>query len=255
MVVKDRVALITGAGAGIGEAIAKRLASHGARVVVNDLFEDRCERVAQEIREAGHDALAAAGGVSDREAVSAMMGRTVDRFGRIDILVNNAGIGKNRGLMKLSNEEWDAVLDVNLKGVFVCAQAAAGYMRAQQHGRIVNISSRAWLGWYTQANYAASKGGVVSLTRTLALELAKYNITANAVCPGMVETAMGRGQNPPDIMERLMKAQPMGRLGQPEEIAWAVLYFASDEAWYVTGQTLFVCGGKSLFATPDLPMT
>lgn len=251
MTVKDRVALVTGAGGGIGEAIARALAAGGARVAVNDMQSDRCERVAGAIRASGGEAIAAVGAVSDRQAVSAMMAGVVEQFGRLDILVNNAGIAKNRGLARLTDEEWDLVLDVNLKGVFVCSQIAAGYMRAQQYGRIVNISSRGWLGWYTQANYAASKGGVVSLTRTLALELAKHNVTANAVCPGMVETSMGRGQNPPELMQRLMKAQPMGRLGRPEEIAWAVSYFASDEASYVTGQTLFVCGGKSLFATPD----
>lgn len=251
MTVKDRIALVTGAGGGIGEATAHALALGGAHVAVNDVSGERCERVAEEIRRRGLRATAAPGGVSDRPAVSAMMRRVVDEFGRLEILVNNAGIGKNRGLMKLTDEDWDDVIDVNLKGVFICSQTAAAYMREQRYGRIVNISSRAWLGWYTQANYAASKGGVISLTRTLALELAKYNVTANAVCPGMVETAMGRGQNPPEIMQRLMKAQPMGRLGQPEEIAWAVSYFASDEAAYVTGQTLFVCGGKSLFATPD----
>lgn len=252
MTVRDKVAMVTGAGAGIGEGIAKLLAHHGARVVVNDLFEERAVHVAKEICSQGGQAVPAPGPVNDREAVSALVKSAQERFGRIDILVNNAGIAMNRGLMKLSDNDWDRVLDVNLKGVFICSQIVAGLMRAQQYGRIVNISSRAWLGWYTQANYAASKGGVVSLTRTLALELAKYNVTANTVCPGMVETAMGRGQNPPEIMERLMKAQPMGRLGRPEEIAWAVLFFASEEAWYVTGQTLFVCGGKSLFATPDL---
>ncbi|CAN5682969.1 3-oxoacyl-ACP reductase FabG [soil metagenome] len=251
MSVTDRIALVTGAGAGIGEAIARALAAGGAQVAVNDVAAERCERVAEDMRKEGLRAVAAVGAVNDREAVSAMMRQVVERFGRLDILVNNAGIGKNRGLMKLSDQDWDAVLEVNLKGVFICSQAAAGYMREQGYGRIVNIASRAWLGWYTQANYAASKGGVISLTRTLALELAKYGVTANAVCPGMVETAMGRGQNPPEIMQRLMKAQPMGRLGRPEEIAWAVSYFASDEAAYVTGQTLFVCGGKSLFATPD----
>lgn len=252
MRVRDRIAIVTGAGSGIGEAIARTLASHGATVLINDVVEERCDRVAGEMREAGLAAHAAAGAVNDREAVTAMMSRVVERFGRIDILVNNAGIAKNRGLAKLTDEEWNVVMDVNLRGVFLCSQVAAGYMREQRYGRIVNISSRGWLGWYTQANYAASKGGVVSLTRTLALELAKHGITANTVCPGMVETPMGRGQNPPELLERLMKAQPMGRLGQPEEIAWAVLYFASDEASYVTGQTLFACGGKSLFATPDL---
>ncbi len=251
MTVQDRVALVTGAGGGIGEAIARALGAGGACVAVNDVQADRCERVAGEIRASGGKAVAAVGAVNDREAVSAMMGGVVEQFGRLDILVNNAGIGKNRGLARLTDEDWDVVLDVNLKGVFICSQIAAAYMREQKYGRIVNISSRAWLGWYTQANYAASKGGVVSLTRTLALELARHNVTANAVCPGMVETSMGRGQNPPEHLQRLMKAQPMGRLGRPEEIAWAVSYFASDEASYVTGQTLFVCGGKSLFATPD----
>jgi NAD(P)-dependent dehydrogenase (short-subunit alcohol dehydrogenase family) len=251
MTVEGRTALVTGAGGGIGAAIARALAARGAHVVVNDLSEERCEPIVAEIRSQGFRASAAAAAVNDREAVTTMMRRVVEEYGRIDILVNNAGIAKNRGLMRLTDAEWDAVLDVNLKGVFVCSQTAAKYMREHGYGRIVNISSRGWLGWYTQANYAASKGGVVSLTRTLALELAKYNVTANTVCPGMVETAMGRDQNPPEIMQRLMKAQPMGRLGQPDEIAWAVTYFASDEAAYVTGQTLFVCGGKSLFATPD----
>jgi len=252
MGVQDRTALVTGAGGGIGEAIARALAAGGARVAVNDLHAERCERVAEDIRASGREAVAAVGAVSDRGSVSTMIRRVVDDMGRLDILVNNAGIGQNRGLARLTDEDWDLVLDVNLKGVFICSQIAATHMRERRYGRIVNIGSRAWLGWYTQANYAASKGGVVSLTRTLALELAKYNVTANAVCPGMVETAMGRGQNPPEVMARLMKAQPMGRLGRPEEIAWAVSYFASDEAAYVTGQTLFVCGGKSLFATPDL---
>lgn len=249
---RGRVAIVTGAGSGIGESIARLLAAEGTRVVINDVVSEKAERVAEEIRHEGGCAVPIPAGVSDKKAVAAMVDQVLSGFGRVDILVNNAGIAANRGLLKLQEAEWDLVLDVNLKGTFLCSQAVAAPMREQRYGRIVNIASRAWLGWYTQANYAASKGGVISLTRTLALELGKYQITANAVCPGMVETAMGRGQNPPEIMERLMKAQPMGRLGRPEEIAWAVLYFASDEARYTTGQTLFVCGGKSLFATPDL---
>ncbi len=251
--VQDRVALVTGAGSGIGECVARTLAAHGAAVVVNDVAPGAAQRVAADLARQGSRAVAVTGSVVSAEDVDSMVREAQDAFGRLDILVNNAGIGRNAALQRLSHADWDVVMDVNLNGVFLCSQSAARLMREQRYGRIVNVASRAWLGWYGQANYAASKGGVVSFTRTLAIELASRGITANAVAPGQIETPLTYKENPPEGIERLLKAQPSGAFGKPEDVAWAVLYFASDEAAYVTGQTLYVCGGKSIFARPDPP--
>ncbi|HEY8744894.1 MAG TPA: 3-oxoacyl-ACP reductase FabG [Chloroflexota bacterium] len=253
MGVQGRVALVTGAGSGIGECLAHTLAGHGASVIVNDVASSSACRVASEIAGAGGRAVAAVGSVAIAEDAEKMVRQASETFGRLDILVNNAGIGRNAALHRLSEADWDAVIDVNLKGVFLCSQAAVRLMREQRYGRIINIASRAWLGWYGQANYAASKGGVVSLTRTLAIELAARGITANCIAPGQMETPLTYKENPPEVIERLLKAQPTGHFGKPEDIAWAALFFASDEAGYVTGQTLYVCGGKSIFARPDPP--
>jgi NAD(P)-dependent dehydrogenase (short-subunit alcohol dehydrogenase family) len=251
MNVKNRVALVTGSGSGIGEGIIKTLAANGCRVVVNDLAQEKVDRVVSEIREAGGEAIGIVTDVTNKEQVNAMMDQTVTEFGSIDILVNNAGIARDKSLKKMTEEDWDTVMDINLKSVFLCSQAATHYMREQKHGRIINISSRAWLGWYGQANYSASKGGVVSLTRTLAIELGKYGITANCIAPGLIETPLLKSA-PPEVLERLIKAQPTGTIGTSKDIAWGVLYFAGDGSGYVTGQTIFICGGKSLFATPDV---
>ncbi|MHB8621712.1 MAG: SDR family oxidoreductase [Chloroflexota bacterium] len=251
MTLAGRVALVTGAGSGIGECIARRLAADGAAVVVNDVVAPAARRVAQDIVQAGGRAIPVPGSVTDPEEVRAAVAAAREGFGGLDILVNNAGIGRNAALHRLSEADWDLVIEVNLKGVFLCSQAAAAVMRQQRYGRIVNVASRAWLGWYGQSNYAASKGGVVSLTRTLAIELAGRGITANCVAPGMIETPLALHENPPEVLERLLKAQPTGRFGKPEDVAWAVRYLASDEAGYVTGQTLYVCGGKSIYAQPD----
>jgi len=251
--IEGRVAAVTGAGSGIGECIARTLAEHGAAVVVNDVAAESACRVSEDIVRAGGKALAVSGSVAQPEQAERMVRQAVDTYGRLDVLVNNAGIGRNAALQRLTEADWDAVLNVNLKGVFLCSQAAARVMREQRYGRIVNIASRAWLGWYGQTNYAASKGGVVSLTRTLAIELGGRGITANCVAPGQIETQLTYKENPPEVVERLLKAQPTGSFGKPEDIAWATLFFASDEAAYVTGQTLYVCGGKSIFARPDPP--
>ncbi|MDE3077438.1 MAG: glucose 1-dehydrogenase [Chloroflexota bacterium] len=249
--VAGRVALVTGAGSGLGECIARRLAESGASVVINDVVAAEAERVAGDITRQGGQALAAAGSVTSADDVEKTVQAAADRFGRLDILVNNAGIGRNAALHRLTDADWDAVLAVNLKGVFLCSRAAVRLMREQRYGRIINIASRAWLGWYGQANYAASKGGVVSLTRTLAIELAGRGITANAIAPGQIETPLTYKENPPEVIERLLKAQPTGRFGTPEDVAWAALFFASDSAGYITGQTLYVCGGKSIYSRPD----
>lgn len=243
--VTNRVALVTGSGGGIGEVIAHTLALRGATAVVNDLDEKAAVKVCEQIVESGGKATYVVADCSSKKEVERMFSRIEDAYGRLDILVNNAGIIRDALLTKMAEEDWDAVLNVNLKSQFLCSQQAAAMMTAQKYGRIVNISSRAWLGGYGQANYSASKGGVVSFTRSLAIELARHNITVNAIAPGLIETDMFRSFRA-DVRERLIKMQPGGEIGKPEDIANAVLFFSSDASSYVTGQTLHVCGGKSL---------
>ncbi len=245
MEVKDRVAIVTGAGQGIGQGIALGLAAAGAKVVVNDVVTERAQAVAAEIAGLQEAAVAAPADIGGREGAEALVRAAMEAFGRIDILVNNAGISKDRYVAKMSDEEWDEVLRVNLTAQFLTCRAAIPHMMEQRYGRIINISSRAWLGGAGQANYSASKGGVVSLTRTLALELAKFQITANCIAPALVDTPLFRGLKE-EVQERLTRSVPMGRVGVPADLANAVLFFAADESSYVTGQVLYVCGGRSL---------
>lgn len=248
MGMKDRVALVTGAGSGIGEGIAKSLAQNGVKVVVNDVGSEQANRVANEIKQSGGQAIGVVADISSKAQVTEMFKTLTDTYGKIDILVNNAGIAIDRGILKMTEEDWDKVIDVNLKGTFLCSQAAAALMKEQKYGRIVSISSRAWLGGVGQANYSASKGGIVSLTRTLALELAKYQITVNCICPGIIKTP-GFDTLTPEQIERLMAMQPTKTMGKPEDIAYGVLFFADDESSYVTGQVIFICGGKSILSS------
>ncbi len=243
--VADRVALVTGSGGGIGKAIALTLASRGATVVVNDLDASSAHEVQKEIVANGGRSTYVAADCSDKQEVEGMFARIKDDHGRLDILVNNVGIIRDALVTKMAEEDWDVVVGVNLKSCFLCSQQAASMMIEQEYGRIVNISSRAWLGGYGQANYSASKGGIVSLTRTLAIELARNNITVNVIAPGLIDTPMFRNFRP-DVRERLIKMQPNGRIGKPEDVANGVLFFASDASSYVTGQTMHICGGKSL---------
>jgi len=245
MRVQDRVALVTGSGQGIGAGIARKLAENGARVVVNDVAAERAEATAAELAAAGGSAIGVAADVGTADGAAALVGRAVEEWGRVDILVNNAGIARDAWLTKMTEEDWDETLRVNLKSQFLCCREAARHMQEQRSGRIVNIASRAWLGNPGQASYSASKGGVVAITRTLALELARFGITVNCVAPALVDTALFRGLKE-EIQERLLGTVPLGRIGTPDDIAQAVLSFACDEASYVTGQILYVCGGRSL---------
>lgn len=242
-----RRAVVTGGASGIGLAIATRLADDGAHVVVNDISLEAAERAAEGIRSEGGTAIAVAADVSDADAVARLVERTVKEFGGLDIMVNNAGIEGDAALRKLQPEFWDRVIDVNLDGVFNGCRAAASVMEGG--GRIVNIASRAWLGWWGQAAYAASKGGVVSLTRALAVELASKGITVNCVAPGLIDSPMLRQVAQP-VYDNLLRAQPSGRAGTADDVAHLVRFLVDDRAGAVTGQVLYCCGGKSLFAMP-----
>lgn len=245
MNVRDRIAIVTGSAGGIGKGIAARLAHHGARIVVVDISRDLAETAADEIRSQGGHATAIACDVTAAGQVTEMVAEVLASEKRIDILINNVGLVRDNYLTKMPEEDWDFVLSTNLKSYFLCTKAVAPTMMRQEYGRIVNVSSRAWLGNSGQANYSAAKGGVISLTRVTALELAKFNIVANCIAPGLVDTPLFRNLRN-DVQEKLRRAQPSPKVGTPEEIAYAVHFFAAEEAWYMTGQTLYVCGGKSI---------
>ncbi len=247
MTVKDRVAIITGSGQGIGEGIARALAEAGAKVVVNDLVPDKVDGVVAALGDAGLIVTGHAADVTTAAGAEGLIQAALDAYGRVDILVNNVGMARDGYLAKMTEEDWDIVIEVNLKSQFLCCRAVAPHMMEQQFGRIVNITSRAWLGGPGQANYAASKGAVISLTRTLALEMARYGVTANCIAPALVDTPLFRGLKE-DVQERLIKTIPARRIGTPEDIGNAAVFLAADESSYVTGQTLYVCGGRSLGA-------
>jgi NAD(P)-dependent dehydrogenase (short-subunit alcohol dehydrogenase family) len=240
----DQVAIVTGAGQGIGAAIAERLARDGASVVLADINEDQVQRTAEGLKSRGSDVLASIVDVTKKDQVSDMVDQVVARFGTVDILVNNAGIIRDGFVANISEQDWDQVIDVNLKGAFLCCQAVFPVMKERLEGKIVNITSRSWLGNIGQANYSASKGGLVSLTRTLALEFARYQINVNAVAPGLIDTPMSRGM-PERSQERLLRMQPTGKMGTVDDISAAVSFLASGDAGFITGQVLHVDGGKS----------
>ena len=242
--VSGKVAVVTGAGQGIGAAICKRLASEGAKLVLVDINEDCLKNIAAELAGGGTETLCVGADISKKSQVLDMIAQAKDAFGTVDILVNNAGIIRDGFLKKLSEEDWDKVLEVNLKGPFLCCQAVFDLMKAQNSGKIVNIVSRSWLGNIGQSNYSASKGGLVSLTRTLALELARFQINVNAVAPGLIETPMTRSM-PAEARERLLRMQPTGKMGSVDDIAAAVTFLSSGDAQFINGQVLHVDGGKS----------
>lgn len=239
-----KIAVVTGASRGIGRAIALQLASEGANVVVNYSGNvEKANQVVEEIKKLGKNAIAVKANIADNEAVQNLMNKAIEEFGAIDILVNNAGITRDNLIMRMKEDEWDDVLNTNLKGVFLCTKAVTRQMMKQRSGRIINISSIVGvMGNAGQANYVAAKAGVIGLTKTTARELASRNILVNAIAPGFITTEM-TDELPEEIKSAMLAQIPVAKLGQPENIAKAVVFFASDDSSYITGQTLHVDGG------------
>ncbi|MDF7806817.1 3-oxoacyl-[acyl-carrier-protein] reductase [Pontiellaceae bacterium B12219] len=239
----DRVAMITGAARGLGQAIAVKLAEAGADIALCDLDAAWLEETAGKVKALGRRVECYGVNVADGESVTVGVKAITKDFGKIDVLVNNAGITKDGLLMRMSEDDWDAVLDVNLKGVFLCTKAAMRGMMKQRSGTIVNIASVIGLmGNAGQANYAASKGGVISFSKTVAKELASRNVRCNAVAPGFIRTAM-TDKLDEDVQNKMKELIPLSRFGEPEDVANVVLFLASDASAYVTGQVLSTCGG------------
>ena len=239
----EKKALVTGSGGGIGKSIALLLADMGADIVVNDVSIENAQQTADEIISKGQKAIVSNANVINDTQVREMFESIASEFGRIDILVNNAGITKDSLLMDMREDQWDQVMDVNLKGVFLCCKYAAKMMSDQQYGKIINISSASGqAGNIGQVNYAASKGGVIAITKTLAKELARYNINVNAVAPGFIRTPMTQTV-PEKVVKYLIGQIPLKRMGEPIEIANAIAFLASDNSAYITGQVLSVNGG------------
>lgn len=245
MRLKNKVAIVTGGGRGIGEGIALKLSQEGAFVVVSDLIEENADNVVEKIKNEGGEAMSYVANTADYEAVEKMFAEVAEEKGTVDIIVNNAGINRDAMLHKMERKQWDDVISVNLTGVYYCTQQAAKLMREKEYGRIINISSAGMNGNIGQANYSAAKAGVVGLTKTAAKELAKKGVTANAICPGFIETDMTKGI-PEKAWNIMVDKIPMGYVGKPVEIANLVAFLASDEASYITGEVIHVGGGFKL---------
>jgi len=246
MRLKDKVAIITGAGRGIGQATAIKFTREGAKVVVCDIKQDWIDETVKLCQEAGGTAMGQIADVRDMKSLEALVNATVDKWGRIDCLVNNAGIVADAQLKNMTEDQFDRVIEINLKGVYNCTRAVVNQMLAQQSGVILNSSSIVGLyGNFGQTNYAASKFAVIGMVKTWARELGRKGIRANAVCPGFISTPI-LGSIPDKVIHALEDRVPMGRLGKPEEIANTFAFLASDEASYITGAVLEVSGGLTL---------
>lgn len=243
-----QVAVVTGAARGIGAATAGRLANDGAAVVVVDLDVTACQATVQGIRNVGGNAMAVACDISQPEQVEAAFAEVGEAFGRIDILVNNAGVIRDNLLFRMSESDWDTVMDVHLKGSFLCSQAAQKWMVKQNYGRIVNLSSTSALGNRGQANYSAAKAGLQGFTKTLAMELGPFNVNVNAVAPGFIETEMTKqtaerlGLTVADFGAKVAEQVALRRIGKPADVAGVVSFLCSEDASYVTGQVIYVSG-------------
>lgn len=242
----DKVAIITGGGRGIGEATAKKFAKEGAKVVIADINVEDIERTVSEIQAMGGEAMGLTVDVTNTESVNKMIASTVEKYGKLDVLVNNAGITMDATLLKMTEDQWDKVIDVNLKGVYICGQAAAKVMVEQGSGVILNASSVVGVyGNFGQTNYAATKWGVIGMTKTWAKELGKKGVRSNAVAPGFILTPMVK-KMPENVLDMMKDKAPLKRLGEPEDIANAYAFLASDEAKFITGAVLEVTGGVVL---------
>ena len=244
-----RVALVTGSARGIGAATARRLAADGAKVAVADLEEAACKDTVDAIAAAGGTALALGCDVTRRDQVEAAVGRTVEALGWLDVLVNNAGVIRDNLLFKMTDDDWDTVIDTHLRGSFNCARAAQRYMVERRWGRIVNLSSTSALGNRGQTNYSTAKAGLQGMTRTLAIELGPFGVTANAVAPGFIETDMTRataarlGMDFEDFKQQAVAHIPLRRAGRPEDVAGVIAFLCGPDAAYVSGQVIYVAGG------------
>lgn len=244
-----RVAFVTGAGRGIGAATALRLAEAGASVALADIDTEGCKQVAAELAKIDAQGLIVECNVAEREMVESAIQQTVERFGRLDILVNNAGVLRDNLLFKMTDDDWETVMNVHLRGAFLCSRAAQAHMVKQKYGRIISLSSTSALGNRGQSNYSTAKAGLQGLTRTLSIELGPFGITANAVAPGFIDTEMTRatarrqGFDPQERIEAASKVIPVRRVGQPRDVANVICFLASEESSYVSGQIIYVAGG------------
>src|SRR5436853_3846747 len=244
-----RVAFVTGAGRGIGAATALRIAEEGARVALADVDSEGCKQVAAELDRLGSEGLVVPCNVADSAMVQDAVDKTASHFGRLDILVNNAGVIRDNLLFKMSEEDWDTVMNVHLKGAFLCSRAAQKYMVQQKYGRIVSLSSTAALGNRGQANYSTAKAGSQGFTRTLAIELGQFGITANAVAPGFIDTEMTAataervGVSFDVFAKAAAERIPVRRIGQPSDVAHTISFLVGDGAGFVSGQVIYVAGG------------
>ena len=242
---QNRVSIVTGSGRGLGAATALKLASEGCTIVVNDINAENAREICTQIERLGRKTLMSQHDVSDYKAAQSLVAEVLSKFGRVDILINNAGITRDAMLHKLTEEKWDEVIRVNLKGPFNMGQACAKPMMEQKYGKILNLASVAWFGNIGQTNYSAAKAGVVGMTSTWALELSKYNINVNAIAPGIIDSVLTQ-QIPPEIREKFIQRIPLKRIGRPEEIANLIAFLVSDQASYITGQCISIDGGLSV---------
>ncbi|HLR66589.1 SDR family NAD(P)-dependent oxidoreductase [Virgibacillus alimentarius] len=244
-----KVAFVTGGSRGIGKAVAERFAQEGAKVAIIDINEEALGETEKELQDKGYAVLAKKANVANAEEVEAVMEAVVSKFGSLDILVNNAGVIRDNLLFKMTDSDWEQVMDVHLKGSFNAARAAQNYMVENEYGRIINTSSTSALGNRGQANYATAKAGLQGLTKTLAIELGKFGITTNAVAPGFIETEMTQetarriGVPYEDLVKHSVASIPVGRSGKPSDIANAVTFFADERSSFVNGQVIYVAGG------------